>query len=263
MSAAIDEYLEEIWLAKGLSENTLAAYRRDLAALESSLGKALLDATAADLMAVMASRYDQGYRTASSARWLSCIKGFYRRSLEKGRISTDPAAHLEYPKLGRPLPSSLSEAQVEELLRAPDVNTVVGLRDRAMLELLYATGLRVSELVHLEVGSLNLRQGVIRVIGKGGKERLVPVGQEALAWVARFVGGGARGVGRGGHQGPVPQQPGPRHGPADLLACRKALCGEGRHRARPVAARPAPRLRHPSTEPRCGFASGADDARPR
>ncbi|MYF50714.1 MAG: tyrosine-type recombinase/integrase, partial [Gammaproteobacteria bacterium] len=178
MSAAIDEYLEEIWLAKGLSENTLAAYRRDLAALESNLGKALLDATAADLMAVMASRYDQGYRATSSARWLSCIKGFYRHSLGKGRIGTDPAVHLEYPKLGRPLPSSLSEAQVEELLRAPDASTAVGLRDRAMLELLYATGLRVSELVRLEVGSLNLRQGVIRVIGKGGKERLVPVGQE-------------------------------------------------------------------------------------
>ena len=208
MSAAIDEYLEEIWLATGLSENTLAAYRRDLAALESSLGKALLDATAADLMAVMASRYDQGYRTASSARWLSCIKGFYRRSLEKGRISTDPAAHLEYPKLGRPLPSSLSESQVEELLRAPDVNTVVGLRDRAMLELLYATGLRVSELVNLEVGSLNLRQGVIRVIGKGGKERLVPVGQEALAWVARFAAEGRAALGGEGTKALFPSNRG-------------------------------------------------------
>ena len=224
MSTVIDEYLEEIWLAKGLSENTLAAYRRDLAALESNLGKALLDATAADLMAVMASRYDRGYRPASSARWLSCIKGFYRHSVEKGRIDRDPAAHLEYPKLGRPLPSSLSEAQVEELLQAPDASTAVGLRDRAMLELLYATGLRVSELVSLEVGSLNLRQGVVRVIGKGGKERLVPVGQEALAWVGRFVAEGTREFGRGGHQGVVPQQPRPRHGPADLLARHQALC---------------------------------------
>ena len=135
----------------------------------------------------MASRYDQGYRASSSARWLSCIKGFYRHNLEIGRIPTDPAAHLEHPKLGRPLPSSLDEAQVEELLRAPDACTAVGLRDRAMLELLYATGLRVSELVSLQAESLNLRQGVIRVTGKGGKERLVPVGQEALAWVARFV----------------------------------------------------------------------------
>ena len=208
MSTAIDEYLEEVWLAKGLSDNTLAAYRRDLAALESNLGKALLEANAADLMAVMASRYDQGYRAASSARWLSCIKGFYRHSLGKGRISMDPAAHLEHPKLGRPLPASLSEAQVEELLRAPDASTAVGLRDRAMLELLYATGLRVSELVHLEVGSLNLRQGVIRVIGKGGKERLVPVGQEALAWVRRFVAEGRGALGGEGTKALFPSQRG-------------------------------------------------------
>ena len=208
MSAAIDEYLEAMWLAKGLSENTLAAYRRDLAALESNLGKALLDATAADLMAVMANRYDQGYRATSSARWLSCIKGFYRHSLGQGRIGTDPAAHLEYPKLGRPLPSSLSEAQVEDLLRAPDTGTAVGLRDRAMLELLYATGLRVSELVHLEVGSLNLRQGVIRVIGKGGRERVVPVGQEALAWVRRFVAEGRSGLGGEGTKALFPSNRG-------------------------------------------------------
>ncbi|MCY4215031.1 MAG: site-specific tyrosine recombinase XerD [Gammaproteobacteria bacterium] len=208
MSAAIDEYLEELWLAKGLSDNTLAAYRRDLVALESSLGKALLDATVADLMAAMATRYDQGYRAASSARWLSCVKGFYRHSLEKGRISADPASHLEHPKLGRPLPSSLSEAQVEELLQVPDASTAVGLRDRAMLELLYATGLRVSELVNLQLGSLNLRQGVIRVIGKGGKERLVPVGQEALAWVAQFVAEGRRKLGGEGTKALFPSNRG-------------------------------------------------------
>ena len=102
----------------------------------------------------------------------------------------DPAAHLEHPKLGRPLPDSLSEAQVRDLLGAPDISTAVGLRDRAMLEVLYATGLRVSELVGLNIASLNLRQGVVRVVGKGGKERLVPVGQEALSWVVRFVGEG-------------------------------------------------------------------------
>ena len=187
---AIEKYLEEIWLEKGLSENTLAAYRRDLSALQSALGKSLADATQADLMQVLARRYEQGYRVASSARWLSCVKGFYRHSLEKGRVSVDPAAHLEHPKLGRPLPDSLSEAQVGDLLRAPDLGTAVGLRDRAMLEVLYATGLRVSELVGLNIASLNLRQGVVRVVGKGGKERLVPVGQEALSWVVRFVGEG-------------------------------------------------------------------------
>ncbi len=190
MDPAIEQYLEETWLEKGLSENTLAAYRRDLCALESALGKNLADASQADLMQVLAQRYDQGYRVASSARWLSCVKGFYRHSLEKGRVSVDPAAHLEPPKLGRPLPDSLSEAQVRDLLGAPDISTAVGLRDRAMLEVLYATGLRVSELVGLNIASLNLRQGVVRVVGKGGKERLVPVGQEALSWVVRFVGEG-------------------------------------------------------------------------
>ena len=190
MDPAIEQYLEETWLEKGLSENTLAAYRRDLCALESALGKSLADASQADLMQVLAQRYDQGYRVASSARWLSCVKGFYRHSLEKGRVSVDPAAHLEHPKLGRPLPDSLSEAQVRDLLGAPDISTAVGLRDRAMLEVLYATGLRVSELVGLNIASLNLRQGVVRVVGKGGKERLVPVGQEALSWVVRFVGEG-------------------------------------------------------------------------
>ena len=190
MDPAIEKYLEEVWLEKGLSENTLAAYRRDLSALASALGKSLAGATQADLMQVLAQRYEQGYRVASSARWLSCVKGFYRHSLEKGRVSVDPAAHLEHPKLGRPLPDSLSEAQVGDLLRAPDVSTAVGLRDRAMLEVLYATGLRVSELVGLNIASLNLRQGVVRVVGKGGKERLVPVGQEALSWVVRFVGEG-------------------------------------------------------------------------
>ena len=190
MDPAIEKYLEEVWLEKGLSENTLAAYRRDLSALASALGKSLADASQADLMQVLAQRYEQGYRVASSARWLSCVKGFYRHSLEKGRVSVDPAAHLEHPKLGRPLPDSLSEAQVGDLLRAPDINTAVGLRDRAMLEVLYATGLRVSELVGLNIASLNLRQGVVRVVGKGGKERLVPVGQEALSWVVRFVGEG-------------------------------------------------------------------------
>ena len=187
---AVEQYLEETWLEKGLSENTLAAYRRDLCSLAASLGKSLLEASSADLMEVMARRYDQGYRVTSSARWLSCVKGFYRHSLDKGRVAEDPAARLEHPKLGRPLPDTLSEAQVTDLLRAPDVSTPVGLRDRAMLEVLYATGLRVSELVRLTIASLNLRQGVVRVLGKGGKERLVPVGQEALAWVARFVAEG-------------------------------------------------------------------------
>ena len=186
-SPCIDQYIDEIWLEKGLSVNTLAAYRRDLQALAEDAGKDLFQVSEADLLQVLAKRYGRGLQARSSARWLSCIKGFYRHSLARGRIAADPAAHVEHPRLGKPLPGALSEQQVETLLNAPDAETPIGLRDRAMLELLYATGLRISELVSLGLASINLRQGVVRVLGKGGKERLVPVGQEALAWVARFV----------------------------------------------------------------------------
>ena len=186
-SPCIDQYIDEIWLEKGLSVNTLAAYRRDLQALAEDAGKDLFQVSEADLLQVLAKRYGRGLQARSSARWLSCIKGFYRHSLARGRIAADPAAHVEHPRLSKPLPGTLSEQQVVALLNAPDAETPIGLRDRAMLELLYATGLRISELVSLGLASINLRQGVVRVVGKGGKERLVPVGQEALAWVARFV----------------------------------------------------------------------------
>ncbi len=183
----IDQYIDEIWLEKGLSNNTLAAYRRDLQSLAKDVGKDLFEVTEPELINVLARRYDRGYRATSSARWLSCVKGFYRHSMARGRVDRDPAAHIEHPVLGRPLPGTLSESQVVALLNAPDVDTPIGLRDRAMLELLYATGLRITELVSLGIASINLRQGIVRVVGKGGKERLVPVGEEALHWVERFV----------------------------------------------------------------------------
>ena len=186
-AAAIDQYIDEVWLEKGLSENTLAAYRRDLQSLTRDVGKNLFQVTEPDLLNVLARRYDRGYRTTSSARWLSCIKGFYRHSAARGRITRDPSAQIEHPALGRPLPGTLSESQVTALLKTPDTGSVIGLRDRAMLELLYATGLRISELVSLGTASVNLRQGIVRVVGKGGKERLVPVGEEALDWIERFV----------------------------------------------------------------------------
>jgi integrase/recombinase XerD len=128
-----------------------------------------------------------GYSARSAARWLSCVRGFYRHQVQKGRLAADPSADLALPKPGRPLPGSLTEAEVTALLRAPDIDDPVGLRDRAMLELLYASGLRVSELVGLGLSALNRRQGVLRVVGKGSKERLVPVGQEALRWVDRYL----------------------------------------------------------------------------
>jgi integrase/recombinase XerD len=185
--AAIAAYLDEIWLERGLSDNTLAAYRRDLRQLAGALQVPLLAASPAELGACVADRYAAGYRTRSSARWLSCIKGFYRHQVHKGRLAVDPSADLEAPKLGRSLPGSLSEQEVTALLDAPDIDHPVGLRDRAMLELLYASGLRISELVGLTASALNLRQGVLRIVGKGGKERLVPVGEEALRWIERYV----------------------------------------------------------------------------
>lgn len=138
-------------------------------------------------MQCVAERFRAGYQTRSSARWLSCVRGFYRHQVHKGRLAVDPSAELDLPKLGRSLPGSLSEAEVTALLHAPDVDDPLGLRDRAMLELLYASGLRISELTGLNLTSLNRRQGVLRIVGKGGKERLVPVGQEALRWIERYL----------------------------------------------------------------------------
>jgi len=189
----IDQYLDGIWLERGLSEHTLAAYRRDLRYLSLALqkrGRMLAGASEADLASVVADRFEAGYKARSSARWLSCIKGFYRHLAANGRLAEDPAAHLDAPKLGRPLPGTLSEAEVERLLAAPDLDTALGLRDRAMLELLYASGLRISELISLTTSAVNLQQGVVRVMGKGGKERLVPMGAAAQAALVRFVAEG-------------------------------------------------------------------------
>ena len=150
----------------------------------------LLSASEADLQSAVAGRFQEGFKARSSARWLSCVKGFYRHMTGSGRLEADPAAHLEFPKLGRSLPGSLSEEEVGRLLKAPDIRTPLGQRDRAMLELLYASGLRISELVSLRTSSVNLRQGVVRILGKGGKERLVPMGEEAMVWIDRFVAEG-------------------------------------------------------------------------
>ena len=195
--SVIDQYLDEIWLERGLSENTLSAYRRDLQQLQRALDGPLLDASEEQLLTIVAERFVSGYKTRSSARWLSCVKGFYRHMVHKGRLARDPSAHLEQPKLGRQLPGSLSEAQVRALLAAPDVATTLGLRDRAMLELLYACGLRITELVSLRASAVNLRQGVVRIVGKGDKERLVPVGQEAMRWITRFLAEGRDGLLKG------------------------------------------------------------------
>ena len=184
--AVIDAYLDALWLEKGLSANSLAAYRRDLAALRAYLaerGGNLLAAQSADIKGLLS----QCRNARSMARLLSCLRGFYAYQLREGRIAADPTLTVESPRLGRPLPGTLSEAEVEALLATPDVEDALELRDKAMLELLYATGLRVSELVGLQLDQLSLTQEAVRVVGKGGKERLVPLGEEALHWLQVYL----------------------------------------------------------------------------
>jgi integrase/recombinase XerD len=186
----VDSYLDAIWMEKGLSDNTLASYRRDLAAFAEWLekqGSQLLRVNSALLQNYLSARFEQQFSARSTSRLLSCLRGFFRYQVRESRIQADPTALVENPKLGRPLPKSLTEQDVEALLAAPDTSTALGLRDRTMLELLYATGLRVSELVGLSLHQVNLRQGVVRVFGKGSKERLVPVGEEALSWLQRYL----------------------------------------------------------------------------
>jgi integrase/recombinase XerD len=187
-AAAIDTYLDEIWLERGLSENTLAAYRRDLRHLAAAAQRPLLALDSQTLHDCVAARFRAGYQARSSARWLSCIRGFYRHQVHKGRLGLDPSAELTLPKLGRSLPGSLSEGEVEALLAVPDVEDPLGLRDRAMLELFYSSGLRRKELRALAVQDLDFHTRQVRVEhGKGGKKRLVPAGQRAFDWVRRYL----------------------------------------------------------------------------
>lgn len=186
----IDKYIDALWLEKGLSDNTRESYRRDLSACSQwlqLLGSTLMSADEALLGDYMAHRLDPSRSPRSAARSLSCLRGFYLYWLREKQISINPTANIPSPKLPQPIPKSLSEGEVDQLLLAPDTDTAIGLRDRTMIELLYATGLRVSELVTLTISQVNIRQGVVRVIGKGTKERLVPVGEEALDWLTRYL----------------------------------------------------------------------------
>ncbi len=192
----IELYLDALWTEKGLSDNTLSSYRRDLnhyAHWLRNTGRGeIRQAQSTDLQAYLGARMEQGQSPRSTARFLSSVRGYYRHQLRENRISVDPTLNIDSPKLGRPLPKSLSEQEVERLLAAPDTDDVLEMRDRTMLELLYACGLRVSELVSLQIVQVSLNQGVIRVFGKGSKERLVPMGEEALAWLQDYLSG-ARG----------------------------------------------------------------------
>ncbi|HEY6864528.1 MAG TPA: site-specific tyrosine recombinase XerD [Burkholderiales bacterium] len=204
-AALIDEFCDAVWLQDGLSRNTLDAYRRDLRLLSSWLaerrGPALLALTEADLGRYFADRYAagriqpaphgrKGFKSSTQARLHSSLKRFYQFLARDGRIRADPTLKLDAPKKPQRFPKTLTETDVEALLGEPDAAQPLGLRDRAMLEVLYASGLRVSELVRLKLSEVSTDQGVVRVFGKGAKERLVPLGEEALAWLARWVAEG-------------------------------------------------------------------------
>ena len=184
----IAQFLDTLWMERGVSENTLAAYRSDLrlfAIWLNSRNRSMIEAQDSDIRAFLAMGGQKSVRTL--ARRLSSLRRFYGFLVRDGQMRHDPAARVESPRLGRPLPKSLTEAEVEALLLAPDTTSELGLRDRAMLEVLYATGLRVSELVSLDLGRVNQRQGLLRVTGKGNKERLVPLGLEALDWLQQYL----------------------------------------------------------------------------
>ncbi len=184
----IQRFTDALWLEEGLSPNTLKAYGTDLRLFAGWLGKPPAEATAEDLARYLSQRFHAGVSARSSARLLSSLRKFYRYLVREGLITIDPCAGIESPYLGRSLPDTLSEAEVESLLNAPDPQRPLGLRDRCLLEVLYATGMRVSELVGLRGDQVDRKLGLARIWGKGGKERLVPLGEEALAWLEEYLG---------------------------------------------------------------------------
>ncbi|WP_075182625.1 site-specific tyrosine recombinase XerD [Pantoea sp. 1.19] len=189
-SALLEQFLDALWIERNLAQNSLEAYRRDLRTLAAWLaarGSGLRHAQASDLQDFLADRQAGGYKASSAARLLSAMRRFYQYCYREKLRSDDPCAQLASPKLPQRLPKDLTEAQVERLLQAPVLDVPIELRDKAMLELLYATGLRVSELVGLTLSDVSLRQGVVRVTGKGNKERLVPLGEEAVHWIEQFI----------------------------------------------------------------------------
>ena len=186
----IAAFIDYIWMHDGLSDHTLASYRSDLLMLARWVkprGLRLVTVGAEDLQDFIAQLLSSNYSARSTARLLSCLRRFYLYCLEQGTIDKDPTAKISAPKLAKPLPHSLSENEVEQLLNSPETDNAMGLRDRAMLELMYASGLRVSELIAIQFSNISLEQGVVRVLGKGSKERLVPFGEQASQAIARYL----------------------------------------------------------------------------
>jgi len=186
----VDGFIDHLWLEDGLSKNTLTSYRQDLSAfaewLQKTENRDLHQALQADIQQYLAVRFPHS-KPRSISRLIATLRRFYRYALRESQVEVDPTLQIDSPKLPRSLPKSLNEEEVEALLDAPDLGQPLGLRDRAMLELLYACGLRVSELVGLKVTEIGLQEGVIRVTGKGSKTRLVPMGEEALEWIGRYL----------------------------------------------------------------------------
>jgi len=187
----LDEFCDALWLEDGLARNTLESYRRDLTQFQRWLAKerrnTLLAADNADIQAYLGHQFRIKAKATSAARLLSSLKRFYRYALRQDKLKTDPTLNIDSPKLPRGLPKSLTEEDVEQLLAAPAVDEILGLRDRTMLETLYASGLRVSELVTLKISQVSQDMGVVRIMGKGSKERLVPLGEDALDWIKRYL----------------------------------------------------------------------------
>lgn len=188
--ALIEQFLDALWMESGLSQNTLAAYRNDLAGFSLWLTdnkQQLLLIDNIEIQDFLAVEFKRGKKVRSGARLVSSLKRFYQYQLREGRIVHDPSALVEMPKLDKPLPKIISEAQINDLLDAPDKTIAIGIRDIAMLETLYATGLRVSELINLQMSQMTLDPGVVRIIGKGGKERLVPLGEVAIDAIVHYM----------------------------------------------------------------------------
>ena len=188
----VDQFLDAIWLERGLSANTLGAYRADLMTLRRGLLEhdiQIEKAEKADLLEFIARRVEAGAKPRSTTRQLSSFRRFFRYIMREGLRDTDPTADIEMPRIGRSLPKSLTADEVDGLLQAPNTDEPLGHRDRAMLELLYATGLRVSELINLKQSQVNFNQGVLRIVGKGDRERLIPLGEESQRWLRDFIDG--------------------------------------------------------------------------
>ena len=193
-NSQLDTFIDHLWLEDGLSKNTLESYRADLSQFNTWLGlqnkgqqkSALLTTNQTDIQQYLAVKFPQS-KPRSISRLIASMRRFYRYALRENLIQTDPTLQIESPKLPRSLPKSLNEQEVEDLLNAPNINEAIGLRDRAMLELLYASGLRVSELVTVKVNEVSTQDGVVRVTGKGSKTRLVPIGEEAADWIDQYL----------------------------------------------------------------------------